>query len=299
MITNSKIQENIQVQKIFFDKNNKINLYNTFYDSGHRGLDVVNYFLFPTLFKFKILENKNNMSYDEIITLIQEQNFNIICNGMFIFRISLGFFTKLYGIIKNKNKIIIPVDFKMFLSNIMYNLGFAMLTYSIDCDFKKYGLNLELSLKIEFQRTTNISMKYNFFQHIQEQIVHTNGQSLVRIRLHHNFITKGFFINANLDSISNLKMLINGTERFNFDEFFLHTICIKINEELFYVPLDINKKFYDYDESSYYSSINLSRIDNTYFFFNFKNVPARFIIYSLSANTITNYGGTMGLTYSN
>ena len=98
-----------QIKKFTFDKNNKINKINFFNTTE-------NYYLFPTNFKIKILENIKNMSYSKIITLIEEQNFEIISNGAVIFRIPIGFFTKLYGLIQRKNKISIPIDFKMFFS---------------------------------------------------------------------------------------------------------------------------------------------------------------------------------------
>ena len=82
--------------------------------------------------------------------------------------------------------------------------------------------------------------------------------------------------------------MFNGHDRFDYDEILLHTICIKINDELFYIPLDINEKFDNCTVLSYYSSVNLSRIDNTSFEFKFKNIPDTFRIYSLSAN-IFNY----------
>jgi len=286
-----------QIKKFTFYKNNKINKINFFNTIG-------NYYLFPTNFKIKILENKKNMSYSEIITIIEEQNFEIISNGAVIFRIPIGFFTKLYGLIQRKNKISIPIDFKMFFSNVIFEFYYNMLTFLINCDFTKYGLNLELKMKIEFQkvenqRTNNEIIENMFFQYIQDSIVDTNNQQSLTTILNHNHITKGFFINANLDSISRLKLILNGHDRFDYDEIFLHTICIKINDELFYVPLDINEKFYDCTESSYYSSINLSRIDTTRVVFEFKNAPQTLRIYSLSGNFLRKCRGAMGLMFSN
>ncbi len=109
--------DNKQIEKFTFNKNNNINCYNAFYDKNDKNYKMssgTTFFLFPILLQIKILKNKKNMSYSEIISLIEEQFFEITSNSSVIFRIGIGFFTKIYGIIQKNNKISIPLDFKMF-----------------------------------------------------------------------------------------------------------------------------------------------------------------------------------------
>ena len=154
-------------------------------------------------------------------------------------------------------------------------------------------------MKIEIIETKTNIPKHMFLQNIQTHRANTNNQPIVNITLNHSFITKGFFIGGNLDSISNLKLTLNGHDRFDYNEILLQTICIKINDGLFYIPLDINEAYDTCTELSYKSSLNLSRIDCVKFIGEFKNTPTTLGIYSLSGNYLKHYNGCTGLVFSN
>jgi hypothetical protein len=262
-----------------------------------QSLQIKKFYMFPTKLKIEVLENKFNMGYLEIISLIEEQKLSVNLGVQTIFSIPIGFFTNLYGLIQKKNKIKIPLDFKMFFANLIFNLEYQSIYLMIN--FPGSGLQLELGLDIEITETQKPIPDNVLFQHIQPHNVDTINQFSITTILNHNLCTKGFFIKGNLDSIYRIKFLLNGQDRFDYDQVLLNTICTKINDGFFYIPLDMNEKFTDCGELSYCSSLNLSRIDTAKFNFVFKTIPQSLIIYSLSSNYIKHVGGFMGLRYSN
>lgn len=264
-----------------------------------QSLCIKNFYIFPTELKIEVLENKFNMRYSEIISLIEEQTLCVELGGSKFFAIPISFFTNLYGVIQKKNKIKIPLDFKMFFANLIFKLDYQKMRIYLMVDWAKYGLQTELGLDIEITETHKPIPDNALFQYIQTQSVVINNQLSITTNIHHNHFTKGFFIKGDLDSIYGIKILFNGHDRFDYGSVLLNTICTKINDGFFYIPLDMNEKFTDCGESSYYSSANLSRIDTVNFNFVFKTIPQSLIIYSLSSNYMRHMCGCMGLMYSN
>jgi len=254
--------------------------------------------IFPTSIKF-ILSN-NNYELEDIIFSIEKLNLMVLIGGNSIFSIPINFFISLYGYKKKENIIKIPLEFEMFFENLIFYAKYQNIEFALS---EKLNIILEsiLTIKVlEFNGDipyTNVISYTNLIQQINTTKIEDNFLQRVNITLNNNSLAKGFFIGSNLTNISEIKLQLNGQDRFHYDEILLNTICKKINDNLFYIPLDINQEYTDCSENSYYSALNLARIDTTRFIFTFKNIQENICIYTLGLNYVKYYNEYLNLLY--
>lgn len=273
--------------------NNKKNSIATFKNTQNS-----DYYFFPSMLYISVNENKFNMSYDEIMDFISDQIIDFIIGGQIIFEISIGFCSNYNGFIEENNCLLVPLDYKMFLKNVIFGVHNSIQIF-INNDLSKNGLNLSFSLDAEIINTSANTEKECFFQHIQTHTICNINNLTVRERLGHGHPTKGFFIGGDINSINELKLILNGHDRFVYNDILLTTICTKINDNFLYVPLDINEKYDDCSTTSYSSSLNLSRIDSAIFEIKFSYIPTKMVIYTLSANIYKMSYGMPYIVFSN
>lgn len=237
--------------------------------------------LFPTSIKFMLNDKKYDL--ENIIYSIGKSNLMVMIGEYTIFSIPLNFFISLCGYKKKENIIKIPLEFKMFFENLIFYAKNQTIDFAIS---EKLDNISKTILTIKVSKFYEDMPKINVIQQIDTIKIEDNFLKSVHITLTSNLLTKGFFIGTNLDDISRIRLQLNGVDRFNYNEILLSTICKKINDNLFYIPLDINQKYTDCSENSYYSALNLARIDTIRFIFNFKNIPENISIYTLGLNYI-------------
>jgi hypothetical protein len=248
--------------------------------------------IFPTSIKFIL--NDNQYELEDIIHSIGELNFIVKVGGYIIFSIPLNFFISLYGYNKKENIIKIPLEFKMFFENLIFYAKWQNIEIMLS---EKHDNISESILKIKVSEFYGDMPRRNVIQQIDLIKIENNFLQTVNITLDSRSLTKGFFIGINLNDISRIKLQINGHDRFDYDEILLNTICKKINDDLFYIPLDINQEYTDCSENSYYSALNLARIDSTRFIFTFKNIPENISIYTLGLNYVSYNNELLGLMF--
>ena len=296
---NNDMNENDNVDVVQESKLEKINLSdNTKISTGiFKNTTDSNFYFFPNMLHILIHKNKFNMSHDEIIDFISDLEIKFLINGQTIFGVPIGFFTNLNGFIEEKNLILIPLDYKMFYQNIIFDAN-NFLQILIDNDSSKNGLDLRFIIDTEIINTVKKIKKINLFQYIQTHVIDNINNLTTHQQLNHNHLTKGFFIAGNIDLIAEINFTLNGQNRFIYDEILLNIICVRINDNFLYVPLDINEKYDDCDEASYTSSLNLSRINTVGFDIRFNHLPKKIIIYTLTGNFYKLYHNTPHLMYS-
>lgn len=248
--------------------------------------------IFPTSIKFIL--NDNQYELEDIIHSIGELNFIVKVGGYIIFSIPLNFFISLYGYNKKENIIKIPLEFKMFFENLIFYAKWQNIEIMLS---EKHDNISESILTIKFSEFYGDIPRRNVIQQIDLIKIENNFLQTVNITLDSRSLTKGFFIGINLNDISRIKLQINGHDRFDYDEILLNTICKKINDDLFYIPLDINQEYTDCSENSYYSALNLARFDTTRFIFTFKNIPENISIYTLRLNYVSYNNELLGLMF--
>lgn len=206
-----------------------------------------------------------------------------------VFSVSLDFFINFYGYTKKDNLIKIPMDFKMFLNNIVFTHRFYVSLHNVP-DFIT-----ESVIKIKMYDCERPQTDL-YIQEIETKTVMTNENKL-SIQLQFNLLVKGLFINTNLDNVSNLKLFLNNKQRLNYDDILLHIVCKKISDNLFYLPFDIKQNYTDIDICSYKTSINFSRIDTILLELCIKNIPEYINIYSLRLNIMRYAPFAMGFAF--
>ena len=249
--------------------------------------------IFPTSIKF-ILSN-DNYKLEDIINSIGKFNLMVLIQGNTIFSIPINFFISLYGYKKKENIIKIQLEFKMFFENLIFYTKYQNIVFALS---EKLNNILESILTIKVSEFNGDISNTNVIQQIETTKIEDNFLQTVNITLYNNSLAKGFFIGANLDDISTIKLLLNGQDRIDYDEILLNTICKKINDNLFYIPLDINQEYTDCSENSYYSALNLARIDSSRFTFIFKHISENICIYTLGLNYVKYYNEYLNLVYN-
>jgi hypothetical protein len=286
------------------DNNNQTLKQITFYNNKYHFTfdNKTNFFFFPDMLYLCFENICYKFSHNEIIEYISEANIDFIKNGTIFFSIPIGFFISLKNFTIKDNTFLIPLNFKMFFDNLIFKLNSSFSIYMV----LPYQLNhLEFSMDIQIINTTLEIRKEFFIQHIQTSIFDMCNRynlynsynsydkynpyiELITLKIDKKHPTKGFFITGDISSIYELILELNGIVRFSYENILLECICKKINENFFYVPLDINQKYEDCNFNSYSSSLNLSRMESVKFRIKFKkNIEKKVIIYSLSSNIIT------------
>jgi hypothetical protein len=272
------MQENYEIQKLIFS-NNPFAQYIPQYLHINSNKKI-----FPYELKF-IINNTENIEEECIITNLKSVFITILSGDTIIFTVPIEFFINLYGYIKTENKIKIPLEFKMFFGDITF-ITKEQNIFNIKLEYKPTFIT-ESTIKIKICDCNKpIENNYRIMQQMQTVSIETNNQNQLNKQLIINNLTKGFFINANLDDVSNLKLLINGVLRLDYDEILLQVICKKFNDNLFYLPFNINQDYDDLSKISYEASLNFGRIDRITFEIYIKNIPKYVNIYFLSMNNV-------------
>ena len=268
-----------------------------------------NFNFFPTMLYISIHKNKLNMSHDEIINFISSKELVFVSDSekieqcdssrQIIFNIPISFFINYSGFIEENNSILIPLDFKIFYTNVIFGAN-NFTEIEINNDLGENGLLLSFYMDVEIIKVKEIvqSEKKMLFQYIQTHVVSNFNNSVIHENLNNKNLVKGFFIGGDIESIQELKLILNGHDRFIYNEIMINTICTKINEIIMYVPLDININYEDCSLSSYASSLNMSRIESVSFDIKFNNVPKNLVIYTLGCNFYKLYNETPFLMFT-
>jgi hypothetical protein len=289
--------------KTEYIKKNPLNKENHI-DGNHMNImtysDRRHIYFFPSVLYIKILNNQLNLSYEKVINSIEKLNLcfylgNEISNNNLIYVFPIKFFMDYYGFTEKNETLSISLNFEFFIKKlIIYKEKFINVVI-ID-NFCKDNFDFDFSLDIKIVPTENFYY-ISMYQYLQthnidvENIKNKNDIEdnehdyfIIKEELKHDGPVKGFFFGGDIDSITEVSLIINSYVRFRYDKIFLDCICTKINDKLIYLPLDINEN-YDYcNKKSYLSSCNLSRIDKTIFEIKLRYNSKNIDIYTLGSN---------------
>ena len=109
---------------------------------------------------------------------------------------------------------------------------------------------------------------------------------------------KGFYIECdNIDEINEITLKINDNYKFIYDRFLIETKCVKINEQLLYLPMNYNKSYQGRRNSDFEDAIDLSVINSTILNVKFDTLKDNMCVYGLSSNELRVVCGMAGLAY--
>lgn len=155
-----------------------------------------------------------------------------------------------------------------------------VLSYSLMCKISFYHM--------ERQNILNNVNILSDMQNVKSYYIKNNNESIkeVDVNLHHvTGVTKGVFVECNVNSLINFKFNINGIERINYDRFQIEEYCTIINPNVIYIPISPNN--ISYTSFDYVGSLNMGRTRIPLIHMSF-NTPQTYIgMHSLYYNKIT------------
>jgi hypothetical protein len=247
--------------------------------------------------------------YDNIESTMKYVSFSLTIDSEII-KIPLLFLTKLNKPRLFSNKIYLKIPFEIFhekkipvikINNrIVFKIENSqelvdtVLSYSLICKTSFYDINRQNILN-------NVNV-FSEMQNIKSYYIKNNSESVkeVDITLRNVIgITKGVFIECNVNSLIHFRFNINGIERINYDRFSIEEYCTIINPNIIYIPISPNN--ISYTSFEYNGSLNMGRTRAPLVHMIF-NTPQPYIgMHSLYHNKInyTNDGTILQNNYNN
>lgn len=111
---------------------------------------------------------------------------------------------------------------------------------------------------------------------------------------------KGFFISCeDINNLNSLKITLKGMDFLDYDKYLIHISCIKLNNNMLYLPFNPSKSYLDISHDSFEGGINISNIEEVTLFLNFNEDINNIRIYGLSLGVYKYYNGMYELTVGN
>jgi hypothetical protein len=96
--------------------------------------------------------------------------------------------------------------------------------------------------------------------------------------------TKGFLIQGNISELTAIKFYVNNIMRFDYDAFLISTACIKLSDNLIYMPFNEITNFLDKNVIAFAGSINLSQLQSSSMSLQFLNDQNKFTVHNIYSN---------------
>ncbi len=115
-------------------------------------------------------------------------------------------------------------------------------------------------------------------------VIESNCMSKVlESRLEFNGVTRGYFINGDIDNLENVTLLFNGHERWNYDKLMLRILGTRVSDKMIYLSFD---GLHYAAKSDGYSVLNCSWIDNQTIKLTFSTFQKSAIVFNHSYATL-------------
>lgn len=111
--------------------------------------------------------------------------------------------------------------------------------------------------------------------------------------------TKGFLIQCCIQDLISIKFYINGLLRINYERFLILNACVKISENLIYMPFNEVQDFQNRNSNTFSGYINLSRLQNSTLCLQFSANQSKVVIHNVYFNYFRQSGGLGGLYVDN
>jgi len=242
---------------------------------------------------------------------IQNIYINLKIDDTTILNIPFSLLWNLNEPILSGNNLYLKIPFEIFFGciNLVGLYQNILLTIVNSDNLVNYVTNYSLSCKtyignVEYRRR-NTDVSNNIVQQLTKLEVYVslnNRDSLsdeFNIRIN-NFegYSKGFFIESdNIDELYELKFMLNGQTRTNYNRFFILNKCVKINNNMIFYPFNSDISYNERTNNSYVGSLNLNRVSNGLLNLKFNTIRTSVKIYSLNLNIYNQRNGVCNLSF--
>jgi hypothetical protein len=204
-------------------------------------------------------------------------------------------------------KIYIKFPFYIFFDKInVAGLYHSTVTFSIiDCyEINNYANSFSLITKVYMHDTDERNRLISIHSH---EFIQQIGTLYVSSRAPHdgrsyqiqtnilNGPTKGFLIQCRIQDLTSIKFYINDLLRVDYNRFLILNACVKISDNLIYMPFNDFPDFKDRGTNTFSGSINLSRLQNSTLCLQFSANQRKVVIHNVYFNHFRQSNGLGGL----
>jgi hypothetical protein len=111
--------------------------------------------------------------------------------------------------------------------------------------------------------------------------------------------TKGLLIQCRMNDLQSIKFYVNNNLRFDYNRYLVLNSCVKLSENLLYMPFTDHTDFLDRGAITYSGSINLTRLQSSTLCLCFSEDQSRIIIHNVYFNFFRQTNGLGGLCINN
>ena len=113
-------------------------------------------------------------------------------------------------------------------------------------------------------------------------------------------LVKGFFLEATqiYELLEELQFYINDCIRIDFDKYMIQNMCIKINENMIYIPFNSEVTYNSRVWRSYNGSLNIDNFGNSFLNLKFSSPIQNVCVYALNMNIYTQRNSVCYLDYN-
>lgn len=244
--------------------------------------------IIPEFLELEFVDPSNSHNIDNVKKLV----LNLKIGNNIVQQFYLSLLVNLKEPIILDNRMYINLCFDMFFGDIkitglQYNkIEFELI--NIEPGFiVDYGIVSNLVFVDEEMRRKifNIPSKTPIQQLSKNDIEKIEPSDNYNIVLIFDGITKGLFIECDdVDNLNSVVIKFNSCVRFVLDHSLLKIKCIKISNNVLYIPFNYDKNYRDRTFESYEGSANLTAITNIKIILNFNTINNHINIYSLFLN---------------
>ena len=247
---------------------------------------------------------------DTFLILCQSIRLVMTISDITVFQVSLSLLNDLKAVQISNNKIYIPIPFNSLFGNINMNgLYYSTVKFIIqDCyELSNYAQSFSLISKVFLydnnERNRMSLNNTNFFiqqigsLHVtSDPTPETSDITYFQIQTTVlNGPTKGFLIQCGVDDLISLKFYINNNIRIDYNQFLIQSVCVKISNNLLYLPFNDSNTYNERNLGSFDGSINLSRLESSTLCLEFQTRQHKVVIHNVYFNQIRQTNGLANL----
>ena len=197
---------------------------------------------------------------------------------------------------------------KINMIELMYSsVSFLLLdTHEISNYSNSFSLITKIYIHNEHDRTwifNNRNSSNNFIQQIGTLYIsvppNENLSTRRTFQIQTNMLnghTKGFLIQCSVADLTSIKFYLNNLLRFEYDRYLILNACIKLTDNLLYMPFNDHNDFLDRGIHTFSGAINLSRLQNSTLSLQFTRDQPVVIIHNVYFNYLRQINGLSGLS---
>lgn len=221
-------------------------------------------------------------------------------SGNPVLQFTFSLLHELTPLVKYGNKMYLSIPFNHFFDKIDMNiLRYSNIDFCIEDshDVINYSHKFSLISKVyiheETQRHNHANNDNNGRKFIQQigslsiTVPYNSSVSKRSFHFHTSVLfgqTKGFLIQGNISDLTAIKFYVNNIVRFDYDAFLISTACIKLSDNLIYMPFNEITNFLDKNVNAFAGSINLSQLQSSSMSLQFLNDQTKFTVHNIYSN---------------